>query len=173
MSGPSATRAAPVSVPMSIKSSGAPSSASASASARTSRPSASVLPTSTVSPLRDRYTSRGRKAAPEIAFSTAGMSTLSRTLSLRSMIMCASASTLAAPPMSFFISNIALSGLMSRPPESKQTPFPTSVTRGRSASPHCSSMSRGAATDARPTAWISGKFSASKFSPTMALIFAP
>ena len=40
------------------------------------------------------------------------------------MIMCASASTLAAPPMSFFISNIALSGLMSRPPEFEADALP-------------------------------------------------
>ncbi len=46
------------------------------------------------------------------------------------MIMCASASTLAAPPISFFISSMPLSGLMSRPPVSKHTPLPTSVTFG-------------------------------------------
>ena len=46
------------------------------------------------------------------------------------MIMCASASTVAAPPMSFFISSIALSGFRSSPPVSKQTPLPTSVTFG-------------------------------------------
>ena len=44
------------------------------------------------------------------------------------MIMCASASAVAAPPMSFFILSMAASGLMSRPPVSKQTPLPTSVT---------------------------------------------
>ena len=63
-SGPSATRAAPVSVAIVTMSAGASSSASASASASTSRPSASVLPISTVSPLRLLRTSPGRKARP-------------------------------------------------------------------------------------------------------------
>ena len=61
-SGPSATRAAPVSVARLTISSGASSSASASASASTSRPSASVLLTSTVSPLRLGRMSPGRIA---------------------------------------------------------------------------------------------------------------
>ena len=59
---------------------------------------------------------------------------------------------LAAPPMSFFISSIALSDLMSRPPESKQTPLPTMLMRGCEASPQFNSINRGAASDARPTA---------------------
>ncbi len=46
------------------------------------------------------------------------------------MIICASASTDAAPPMSFFIRSIALDGLRSSPPVSKQTPLPTSVIFG-------------------------------------------
>ena len=71
--------------------------------------------------------------------------------------------------MSFFIKSIALSGLMSRPPVSKHTPLPTSVTRGCSLSPHVSSISRGARSDARPTAWISGKFSANRSLPTVDL----
>ena len=50
------------------------------------------------------------------------------------MIMCASASAAAAPPMSFFMISMALAGLMSRPPVSKQMPLPTSVTRGAVAS---------------------------------------
>ena len=72
-SGPRATRAAPVSVAKSNNSSGASSSASASASARMSRPSASVLPISTVSPLRLTRTSPGRIESAEIAFSTIGI----------------------------------------------------------------------------------------------------
>src|SRR3546814_20403840 len=51
-SGPSATRAAPVSVAKSTISSGLSSPALASASPSTSRPSASVLPLPTVRPLR-------------------------------------------------------------------------------------------------------------------------
>ncbi len=53
---------------------------------------------------------------------------------------------------------------------SKQTPLPTSVTRGWPASPHAMSISRGAPAAARPTAWISGKFCVNRSSPTMALI---
>ena len=74
------------------------------------------------------------------------------------MIIWASASTLAAPPMSFFISSMPLSGLMSRPPVSKHTPLPTSVTLGAAGSPQFMSIRRGARAAARPTAWISGKF---------------
>ena len=46
------------------------------------------------------------------------------------MSMRASASTSAAPPMSFFMRIMPLEGLMSRPPVSKHTPLPTSVTSG-------------------------------------------
>ena len=102
--------------------------------------------------------SRGRKLAPAIEFSTAGMSTRSRIFSPRAMIMEASASAVAAPPMSFFIFSMPLSGLMSSPPVSKQTPLPTSVTFGCLSSPQVRSISRGALVAARPTAWISGKF---------------
>ena len=55
--------------------SGSSSPARVRASARISRPSASVLPTSMVSPLREASTSPGRMASPEMAFSTAGIST--------------------------------------------------------------------------------------------------
>jgi len=64
-------------------------------------------------------------------------------LSLRAMIMCASASAVAPPPISFFMFSIDASGLMSRPPVSKQTPLPTSVTCGCFGSPHSMSISRG------------------------------
>ena len=111
--------------------SGSSSLASASASASTRRPSASVLPISTVRPLRAVKTSPGRKAAPAMAFSTAGMRTRRRKGSPASMIMWARPSTLAAPPMSFFISSMPEAGLMSRPPESKHTPLPTKRQRRR------------------------------------------
>ncbi len=45
--------------------------------------------------------------------------------------------------MSFFISSIPEAGLMSRPPVSKVTPLPTSVTLGASSRPHEKSTSRG------------------------------
>ena len=78
------------------------------------------------------------------------------------MSMCASASATAAPPMSFFISAMPELGLMSRPPLSKHTPLPTSVSaRERPRAPggdQAISARRGAAALARPTAWIAGKF---------------
>ena len=66
----------------------------------------------------------------------------------------ASASACAAPPMSFFISRMPEEGLMSSPPESKQTPLPTMAIRGWRWSPYSSSISRGARAGAaaRPTA---------------------
>ncbi len=112
--------------------------------------------------------SSGRKASPAIAFSTAGISTRSRSFSLASMIMCAAASTQAAPPMSFFMISIAESGLMSSPPVSKHTPLPTSVTFGAAGSPQVRSIRRGARAAARPTAWISGKLCLSNAAPTVA-----
>ena len=80
------------------------------------------------------------------------------------MIMWARPRTLAAPPMSFFISSMPADGLMSRPPVSKQTPLPTSVTFGAPGSPQVKSISRGARAGAAaaPTAWISGKSSAQR-----------
>ena len=70
---PSATTQAPVSVARSITAAGLSSDASESASARMRRPSASVLSTSTVLPLRIRSTSPGRIAVPLGMFSTSGM----------------------------------------------------------------------------------------------------
>ncbi len=51
------------------------------------------------------------------------------------MIICASPSTVAAPPMSFFISSMPDDGLISSPPVSKQTPLPTSVSVGPAVAP--------------------------------------
>ncbi len=96
--------------------------------------------------------SSGRNALPATAFSTAGISTRSRSLSFAAITICASASTLAAPPMSFFMISMPLDGLRSRPPLSKQTPLPTRVTLGCAASPQISSIRRGARDDAMPTA---------------------
>ncbi len=98
---------------------------------------------------------------PDIAFSTAGMITRSRTFSPSAIIMCASASAVAAPPMSFFMLSMPESGLISSPPVSKHTPFPTNVIFGSLALPHVMSISRGARADPAPTACTSGKFVAS------------
>ena len=62
-----------------------------------SRPSASVLPISTVMPLRLCSTSPGRKALPAMAFSTAGISTRSRTCSFAAMIICGKAQHVGRP----------------------------------------------------------------------------
>ena len=92
------------------------------------------------------------RAEPEIAFSTAGMSTRSRSLVPRSISICASASMQAAPPISFFMLSMPLSGLISSPPVSKHTPLPTSVILGWVGSPQEMSIRRGARAAARPTA---------------------
>ncbi len=100
--------------------------------------------------------SRGRSALPETAFSTIGNRTRRRTGSFASMIAWASASMIAAPAMSFFMLSMPEAALRSRPPESKHTPLPTSVTLGADLSPQTMSTRRGARTLARPTAWIVG-----------------
>ena len=87
--------------------------------------------------------SRGRNAEPEIEFSTAGISTRSRSLMPRDISMWASASIEAAPPMSFFMLSMPASDLMSSPPVSKQTPLPISVTLGCEGSPQVRSIRRG------------------------------
>ena len=96
--------------------------------------------------------SSGRNALPATAFSTAGIKTRKRTLSLASITICASASTLAAPPISFFMISMPADGFKSSPPLSKQTPLPTSVTLGWAGSPQVKSISRGARDEAIPTA---------------------
>ena len=106
-------------------------------------------------------------------FSAAGISTRSRTGSFARMTSSAKASAEAAPPMSFFISAMALAGLMSRPPVSKQMPLPTIVTLGACSAPQRRSMRRGARSLARPTAWIMGKLSESRPEPSVTLMLAP
>ena len=149
---PTATRAAPVNVAKSIIISGLSFDASVRASESIRRPSASVLPTSTVIPFLVWRTSRGRKASPEIAFSTAGIKTLSLMESPASIIIWANPRTWAAPPISFFIFSIPDAGLISSPPLSKQTPLPTRVIFGEDLFPHCKSIKQGAREEARPTA---------------------
>ena len=91
-----------------------------------------------------------------MAFSTAATIRRSRIGRPASMTMSASAIAVAAPPMSFFIRSMAASGLMLRPPVSKATPLPTSVTFGCAGLPQVRSTRRGARVLAAPTAWISG-----------------
>jgi len=75
--------------------------------------------------------------------------------------------------MSFFIRAIPVAVLISRPPVSKQTPLPTSVTRGFPFVPQRISSRRGATALARPTVWISGKFFSRRSSPTIEVTSAP
>ena len=51
------------------------------------------------------------------------------------MIICARPRTVAAPPISFFISPMLPPGLRFSPPVSKQTPFPTKVSVGPAIAP--------------------------------------
>ena len=157
ISGPTATRAAPVSVAMHIIRSGGVSSAKVKASAKTKRPSASVLLISTLRPLRLMRISCGRNASPLIEFSTAGINIRSCKGILLAMIILASPITWAAPPISFFINPIEAPGLIFNPPVSKHTPLPTSVSLGPLV-PQVISINRGSRGEARPTAWIIGKF---------------
>ncbi len=128
---PVAARAAPVSVAMSISSSGVSSSASASASARIRRPSASVLPISTVRPLRLLKTSPGRNASPETEFPTAGINSRNCSFSFAPITMRGDGQRRRRPrPYPSSSVSMPEDGLISRPPVSKQTPLPTRVTRG-------------------------------------------
>ena len=58
--------------------------------------------------------------------------------------------------MSFFIISMPDAGLRSRPPVSKHTPLPTSVTLGSLSLPQVRSIRRGARVLARPTACTMG-----------------
>ncbi len=96
--------------------------------------------------------SPGRYAPPSILFSTAGIKTRNCTGASKCISICANASVHAAPPISFFISSMPAEGFRSSPPLSKQTPFPTRVTRGAPGSPQRMSISRGARGLPAPTA---------------------
>ncbi len=100
---PSATIIAPVSVATSTIASGSSSEAAHSASASTSRPSASVLRTSTVLPLYMRSTSPGRVAEPEGMFSASASQPVTLTSRPSRAAVTTAANTAAAPAMSHFI----------------------------------------------------------------------
>ena len=108
----------PVSVATSMIASGSSTAAIASASARISRPSASVLVTSTVLPLYIVSTSPGRIAVPDSMFSAIGAYVVTATGSSSAAMAKVAAITAAAPAMSYFIVAIELPGLMVSPPES-------------------------------------------------------
>ena len=124
---PRASTMWPVRVATSRITSGFRSVARTSASARISRPSASVLSTSTVVPPYIVSTSPGRIAEPDTMFSAIGTKVVTLTGSPSAAIASVAWTTAAAPAMSLFISCMPWAGLMVRPPESKVMPLPTSA----------------------------------------------
>ncbi len=93
-----------------------------------SRPSASVLRISIVCPDMLLTTSPGLIARPSGMFSHAGMTPTRFRLGFNSATARSVPSTLAAPPMSNFISSISAPGLSEMPPVSNVMPLPTSTT---------------------------------------------
>ena len=79
-------------------------------------------------PLMLVTTSPGLTARPLGMFSQAGIRPTTLTAGLSSASAAKVPSTLAAPPMSNFISSISAAGLIEMPPVSKVTPLPTSTT---------------------------------------------
>jgi hypothetical protein len=125
----------PVSVATSTRRSAPSSIAQARQSASTSRPSASVLLTSIVIPLRAVTMSPGFTAWPDGRFSVAPTTPTTRT-GRRSRAIAAIAATTAAPPdMSNFMFHIGEAGLIEIPPESNVTALPTSPSTGPSVAP--------------------------------------
>ncbi len=100
---PSATTIAPVRVATSTIASGFSSEARVIASASTSRPSASVLSTSTVLPLYIVSTSPGRVAVPDGMFSASASQPVTLTWRPSRAAVTTAANTAAAPLMSHFI----------------------------------------------------------------------
>ena len=96
----------------------------------TMRPSASVLPISTVRPPYCVMTSQGRYAAPPTPFSASASRPVTLTGTASSRQAASTASTTAEPLMSVFMASMPSAGLMSRPPVSKVIPLPTRTTRG-------------------------------------------
>ncbi len=92
------------------------------------RPSASVLSTSTVLPLRIFSTSPGRMALPLGMFSTSGTYPVTRVFTPSAASVDIAAITAAPPPMSVFIVSMPPAVLSERPPESNTTPLPTSAS---------------------------------------------
>ena len=104
-------------------------------SARMSRPSASVLITSTVLPLALNSTSPGLIARPPGMFSVAGTIPTTRVGALRSAMARIAHATAAPPAMSSFIRSIPSAGLMEMPPVSNVMPLPTSPSTGLAGAP--------------------------------------
>ena len=108
--------------------SGFSSAASESPSARMRRPSASVLRTSTVLPLRILRTSPGLMARPPGMFSVVGTKAMTFVRTPAARRTDIAPMTAAAPDMSVFIVSMPSAVLSDSPPESKVMPLPTRAT---------------------------------------------
>ena len=132
---------APVRVARSITPAGSKRScAYHSRSHSTSRPSASVLITSTVSPFIVLTMSPGRWARPSGMFSTSPTRPTTLALALRSARAFITPATVPAPPMSMVISSMPWAGLIEMPPVSNTTPLPTSASGFSPFFPPCHCM---------------------------------
>ncbi len=80
-------------------------------------------------------TSPGLMARPSGMFSQLGMRPTTLMAGLSSANAAKVPSTLAAPPMSNFISSMSAAGLMEMPPVSNVMPLPTSTTGALSLAP--------------------------------------
>ncbi len=171
---PNATTQAPVSVARSMIASGFASTASESPSARINRPSASVLSTSTVLPLRIFSTSPGRMAAPLGMFSTMGVNAITLALTPRSFNADIAPITAAAPPMSVFIVSMPEPVLSESPPESKTTPLPTRATVPRAPTgEYVILTSRGGLSEPCPTPTTPPSFARLSAAPSSTSTFTP
>ena len=149
---PSATTMAPVRVESSTMACGLNFSwAYHMASHRISRPSASVLITSTVWPDMLLTTSPGLCALPSGMFSTSAQIPITLARALRPAISRIAPVTAPAPPMSHFISSIPPAGFREMPPVSKQTPLPIRATGAWDFGPAIQRMTR--SWDSRGLPW--------------------
>ena len=139
---PRATMHAPVRVAMSTIMSGFLSTPRAKASASTSLPSASVLSTSMVLPLRVVSTSPGLVANGPGMLSVRGISPSALTPKPRRAMIRMAPSTAAAPDISVFMVSIPEAGFRLRPPESKVMPFPTNTASFSAPSGSCQISSK-------------------------------
>ena len=132
---PSATTAAPVSVATSTRCVAPSFCAYQSPSPRTSRPSASVLITSTVFPDADVSTSPGFMARPPGMFSVVGTMPITLIGALSRPIARIAQMTAAPPAMSSFIRSMPSAGLIEIPPVSNVMPLPISPSTGACGAP--------------------------------------
>ncbi|TMC12241.1 MAG: hypothetical protein E6J41_03515 [Chloroflexi bacterium] len=149
---PSAVTAEPVSVARSTMCVAPARIANVIASARTSRPSASVLRTSTVRPEALVHTSPGRWAAGPGMLSVAATTAMTSSGRRLAAITSIAASTAAAPPMSPRIRTIPSAVFSDRPPLSNVIPLPTSARLSPPRPPRCwSRIRRGGRSDPAAT----------------------